>query len=84
MGSASCRGSRWERGTFGEEAASTLDEVATAHDASRFQVALAWLLAHSPVTLPIPGTSKVAHLEENVSAAEIELSTDELAKLDAI
>jgi pyridoxine 4-dehydrogenase len=71
-------------GDLGEEAASTLDEVATAHDASRFQIALAWLLAHSPVTLPIPGTSKVAHLEENVSAAEIELSTDELAKLDAI
>jgi aryl-alcohol dehydrogenase-like predicted oxidoreductase len=67
-----------------EEAASTLDEVAAAHDASRFRVALAWLLAHSPVTLPIPGTSKVAHLDANVAAAGIQLSDDELAKLDAI
>jgi pyridoxine 4-dehydrogenase len=71
-------------GDLGEEAAATLDEVAAAHNASRFQIALAWLLAHSPLTLPIPGTSKVAHLEENVAAAAIELSGDELAKLDAI
>lgn len=71
-------------GDLGEEAASTLDEVASAHDASRFQIALAWLLAHSPVMLPIPGTSKVAHLEENVAAAGIELSVDELAKLDEL
>jgi aryl-alcohol dehydrogenase-like predicted oxidoreductase len=71
-------------GDLGEDAAETLDEVASAHDASRFQIALAWLLAHSPVTLPIPGTSKVAHLEENVAAAGIELTGDELAKLDAI
>src|SRR3954468_1291589 len=71
-------------GDLGEEAASTLDEVASAHDSSRFQIALAWLLAHSPVALPIPGTSQVVHLEENVAAAEIELSADELAKLDAI
>src|SRR5215218_7739967 len=50
-------------GDLGHDAASTLDEVAAAHGASRFQIALAWLLAHSPVTLPIPGTSKVGHLE---------------------
>jgi aryl-alcohol dehydrogenase-like predicted oxidoreductase len=45
------------------------------------QLALAWLLKRSPVVLPIPGTSSVAHLEENVAAAEIELSDDEFAKL---
>jgi aryl-alcohol dehydrogenase-like predicted oxidoreductase len=71
-------------GDLGEDAAQTLDEVASAHDASRFQIALAWLLHHSPVMLPIPGTSKVAHLEENVAAAAIELTADELEKLDAI
>src|SRR3954463_14960826 len=71
-------------GDLGEDAASTLDEVAQAHDASSFQIALAWLLAHSPVVLPIPGTSKVAHLEENVDASEIELTDEEKAKLDEI
>jgi aryl-alcohol dehydrogenase-like predicted oxidoreductase len=71
-------------GDLGEDAAATLDEVAAAHDASRFQIALAWLLHHSPVMLPIPGTSQVAHLEENVAAASIELTADEKAKLDAI
>ncbi|HEX4718972.1 MAG TPA: aldo/keto reductase [Thermoleophilaceae bacterium] len=71
-------------GDLGEDAAATLDEVARAHDASRFQIAIAWLLAHSPVTLPIPGTSKVAHLEENVAAASIKLSDEDKAKLDTL
>lgn len=71
-------------GDLGEEAAATLDEVAKAHDASRFQIALAWLLAHSPVMLPIPGTSQVAHLEENVAAAAIKLTAEEKAALDEI
>lgn len=71
-------------GDLGEDAASTLDEVASAHDASRFQVAIAWLLHHSPVMLPIPGTSKVDHLEENVAAAGIELSVEDLTKLDSL
>jgi aryl-alcohol dehydrogenase-like predicted oxidoreductase len=71
-------------GDLGEDAASTLDEVASEHDASRFQIALAWLLAHAPVTLPIPGTSKVDHLEENVAAAGIELTADQKKKLDEI
>jgi pyridoxine 4-dehydrogenase len=57
-------------------------DIATAHDATPGQVALAWLLARSPVMLPIPGTSSVAHLEENVAAAGLELSADELAQLD--
>src|SRR3954454_11977670 len=71
-------------GDLGEDAAATLDEVAGAHDASRFQIALAWLLAKSPVMLPIPGTSKVAHLEENVAASAIELTPEQMGKLDAI
>jgi aryl-alcohol dehydrogenase-like predicted oxidoreductase len=48
------------------------------------QLALAWLLKRSPVVLPIPGTSSVAHLEENIAAAEIELSDDEFEKLNAL
>jgi pyridoxine 4-dehydrogenase len=71
-------------GDLGEGAAASLDAVAEAHGASRFQVALAWLLARSPVMLPIPGTSKVAHLDENVAAAAIELSDEEYARLDSI
>jgi aryl-alcohol dehydrogenase-like predicted oxidoreductase len=58
-----------------------IDDVAAAHDATRAQIALAWLLEHSPVVLPIPGTSSVEHLEANVAAASIELSDDEYARL---
>jgi len=61
---------------------SILDEVARAHDASPSQIALAWLLDRSPVMLPIPGTSKVAHLEENVAAVNIVLTQQEGAALD--
>src|SRR6516162_1235806 len=57
-------------------------EIAAAHEATPGQVALAWLLARSSVTLPIPGTSSVGHLEENVAAAELELAIDEVARLD--
>lgn len=57
-------------------------EIAAAHGATSGQVALAWLLARSPVMLPIPGTSSVEHLEENVAAAELQLTADELARLD--
>ena len=71
-------------GDLGEDAAATLDEVANAHEATRFQIALAWLLNHSNVMLPIPGTSSIDHLEENVAAAAIELTPEENAKLDAI
>jgi aryl-alcohol dehydrogenase-like predicted oxidoreductase len=66
----------------GGPASGALEDVARAHGASVHQIALAWLLHHSPVALPIPGTSKVAHLEENVAAAVIELSDDELQALD--
>ena len=58
-------------------------KIAEAHDATTGQVALAWLLHRSPVMLPIPGTSSVAHLEENVAAAELELTDDEIAEIDA-
>jgi pyridoxine 4-dehydrogenase len=61
-----------------------LDEIAARHDAAPSQVALAWLLGHSPAMLPIPGTSSVAHLEENVAAAGLRLSEDEMATLDRI
>jgi pyridoxine 4-dehydrogenase len=58
-----------------------LDEVARRHEATPGQVALAWLLKRSPVMLPIPGTSSIQHLEENVVAAEVELSDEEFASL---
>jgi pyridoxine 4-dehydrogenase len=57
-------------------------EAAEAHDATTGQIALAWLLERSPVMLPIPGTGSVEHLEENVGAAQIELTGDEFATLD--
>ena len=59
-------------------------EIAVAHDATAGQVALAWLLARSPVMLPIPGTSSVEHVEVNVAAAELELTAGELARLDDV
>jgi len=60
----------------------TLDAIARRHDATPGQVAVAWLLRRSPVILPIPGTSRVAHLEENVAAAAIKLTDDEYAAID--
>jgi len=58
-----------------------LQRIAAEHNASPSQLALAWLLKQSPVILPIPGTSKVAHLDENVAAAEITLSDREFDAL---
>jgi aryl-alcohol dehydrogenase-like predicted oxidoreductase len=58
-----------------------LQSIAADHDASPSQLALAWLLKRSPVMLPIPGTSSVAHLEENVAAAAITLSDEEFDTL---
>jgi aryl-alcohol dehydrogenase-like predicted oxidoreductase len=68
-------------GDLGEKA-SVLEAVADAHDASEYQVALAWLLQHSPVTLPIPGTSSISHLKENVAASHLELTDEEMRRLD--
>ncbi|WP_423202393.1 aldo/keto reductase [Mycobacterium decipiens] len=60
-----------------------LHQIAAAHHATPSQLALAWLLKRSPVMLPIPGTSRVAHLEENVAAAEIVLTDEEFETLAA-
>jgi pyridoxine 4-dehydrogenase len=58
-----------------------VDEIAGRHGATPAQVALAWLLARSPMMLPIPGTSSVKHLEENVAAADLRLTHGDLATL---
>jgi pyridoxine 4-dehydrogenase len=60
-----------------------LDEIAGELDASPSQLALAWLLRRSPVMLPIPGTSSVDHLEDNLKAAELELSDEQFEALSA-
>lgn len=59
-----------------------LDAAARRHGAQPSQIALAWLLKRSPVMLPIPGTSKVLHLEQNVAAVDVNLSDEEFADLD--
>jgi aryl-alcohol dehydrogenase-like predicted oxidoreductase len=61
-----------------------LDAISKAHRATPGQIALAWMLKRSPVMLPIPGTSQVRHLEENVAAAQIQLSAEEFKTLDAL
>ena len=66
-------------GKIGEQKA--IARVAERHRATPMQVAIAWLLARSPVMLPIPGTSRVAHLEENVAAASLQLTNDDLREL---
>jgi pyridoxine 4-dehydrogenase len=58
--------------------------VADKHSASGRQIALAWILKHSPATLPIPGTSSVPHLESNIAAANITLDDEDMAALDAL
>ncbi len=63
---------------------SALDAIARAHGATPSQIAVAWLLQRSPVIIPIPGTSKVAHLEENMKAGAIELTPEEFDRLDRI
>jgi aryl-alcohol dehydrogenase-like predicted oxidoreductase len=61
-----------------------LDNIAARYNATRAQTALAWLLAHSPITLAIPGTSSLAHVEENTAAVRLNLSGDDLAALDKL
>ena len=58
--------------------------IVAKHNATPSQIALAWLLKRSPVMLPIPGTGKVKHLEDNVAAAAITLSDEDFATLDAV
>jgi aryl-alcohol dehydrogenase-like predicted oxidoreductase len=64
-------------------AASSLGNIAARHGVTISQLSLAWLLHRSPVMLPIPGTSKVAHLEENVAAAQIKLTDEEWSEVEA-
>ena len=71
-------------GGFTPLQSSTLSEIANRLDATPMQVALAWLLQRAPNLLVIPGTSSVAHLRENLAAAEMELPPDALAELDGI
>jgi len=66
------------------ESGTALADIAAGHGATPAQVALAWLLQHSPVTLPIPGTSSIAHFDENRDAAQLELEDDELEALDEL
>ena len=66
------------------EAGGALVEVARRHDATAAQVALAWLLRRSPVMVPIPGTSSVAHLEENLAASTLRLADDEFQLLGSM
>jgi aryl-alcohol dehydrogenase-like predicted oxidoreductase len=63
--------------------AQALARIAARHSATAAQVSLAWLLQRSSAMLPIPGTSKVAHLEENVAAAGVRLGREEAAELEA-
>jgi pyridoxine 4-dehydrogenase len=75
----------WAPVAAGELAApgGVLDRIAAAHDATSAQVALAWLLARSPMMLPIPGTSRVSHLEENLAATGLSLTPAEIDELAA-
>jgi aryl-alcohol dehydrogenase-like predicted oxidoreductase len=61
-----------------------LERIAHTHRSTPKQVALAWLLKRSPMMLPIPGTSSIAHLEENVQAASLRLTEEEYRELAAV
>jgi aryl-alcohol dehydrogenase-like predicted oxidoreductase len=68
----------------GKVAGEVLNRIAQAHNASPTQIALAWLLHRSPIMLPIPGTSSVEHLGQNVAAASLRLSEEEYEKLPRV
>jgi aryl-alcohol dehydrogenase-like predicted oxidoreductase len=68
----------------GKVAGEVLNRIAQARRASPTQIALAWLLRRSPIMLPIPGTSSVEHLEENVAAASLRLTDEEYEKLSRV
>jgi pyridoxine 4-dehydrogenase len=68
----------------GKLAGEVLAGIAKAHNVSPNQIALAWLLQRSPIMLPIPGTSSVAHLEENIGAAAVKLSDKEFQELGSV
>ena len=68
----------------GKVAGAVLNRIAAAHSASPTQIALAWLLQRSPIMLPIPGTSSIDHLEQNVSAASLRLTKEEFGELSEV
>jgi aryl-alcohol dehydrogenase-like predicted oxidoreductase len=68
----------------GKVAGEVLHAIADAHRASPTQIALAWLLKRSPIMLPIPGTSSIEHLEQNIAAASLPLTEEEYEKLSAV
>src|SRR5215472_14954986 len=68
----------------GRVAGNVLNQVARAHQATLHQVAIAWLLKRSPIMLPIPGTSSVKHLEENIAAASLHLTDEEYERLKQV
>ena len=68
----------------GRVAGEVLDQIAQTQGASRTQIALAWLLQRSPIMLPIPGTSSVEHLEQNVAAASLRLTEEEYRRLSGV
>lgn len=68
-------------GVLGER---VVEQIAMRYQATPTQIGLAWLLSHSPVMLPIAGTSKVAHLEENLAAVALEIAPADLAELDKV
>ena len=74
----------WSPLGAGKVAGEVLDQIARAHGASRTQIALAWLLQRSPIMLPIPGTSSVEHLEQNVAAASLRLTEEEFRRLSGV
>jgi aryl-alcohol dehydrogenase-like predicted oxidoreductase len=66
------------------DAVDVVRDIATAHGVTPGQVALAWLLAQGPDVVPIPGTKRVAYLEENLGAVDVELSSDDLERLATV
>src|SRR5246127_841886 len=68
----------------GKVAGGVLDRIAKAHGASPTQIALAWLLRRSPIMLPIPGTSSIEHLEQNIAAASLRLTKEEYEELSVV
>jgi pyridoxine 4-dehydrogenase len=68
----------------GKVAGEVLNRIAEAHGASPTQIALAWLLRRSPIMLPIPGTSSIEHLEQNVAAASLRLTEEEFEELSEV
>jgi len=68
----------------GKVAGDILNRIAAQHQATPLQIALAWLLRRSPVMIPIPGTSSIEHLEENVAAASVRLTDEEFESLAGV